>query len=169
MNNIIKNIKAFAFILVLILLDQLTKIWAAKELIESKKSIIEGVLELTYTENRGAAFGILQNGTVFFIIVSLIILAAMVFLYIKTPAERRYKAFRIILLFITAGALGNLIDRILRGYVVDFIYVKIIDFPVFNLADIYITCATIALIIYIIFFTKEDFFSFLSSSKRDKD
>ena len=156
-----KYIRSLIEVIILIVIDQLTKLWAVSSLKGSPVVLIDGVLELTYTENRGAAFGIMQNGTVFFAVVSLIILGVIGFIIYKMPYEKKYSAFRLILVFIMAGALGNLLDRLFRGFVVDFIYFRLIDFPVFNAADIFITCGTIVLIIYILFFTKDDFFGFL--------
>ena len=80
------------------------------------------------------------------------------------PVNKKLQSLRIILIFISAGAAGNLIDRFFLGYVRDFIYFSLIDFPVFNVADIYVTCAVALLIILILFYYKEEDFSFLQKS-----
>lgn len=68
-----------------------------------------------------------------------------------------------------SGALGNMIDRVFRGYVIDFIYFSLIDFPVFNMADIYVVCGGILLVIFVFFkYKKEDDFDFLSFRKKEK-
>ena len=162
-----KYLKTQALMAVLIIIDQLAKIWATSFLKDSPVVLINKVLELIYTENRGAAFGIFQDGRWFFIIVSVLIIFAIGYVFYRMPDDKRYNALRIILVFIMAGAAGNLIDRIIRGFVVDFIYFMPIDFPVFNLADIFITCGTIVLIIYILFFTKDDYFDFLKKNKEE--
>ena len=111
----------------------------------SGKSIplIKGVLEFSYVENHGAAFGILQNALPFFVVITLAAMAVIIYILTR-------------LCFIAAGAVGNFIDRLLFSYVRDFIYFRLIDFPVFNVADIYITCATAILMLLALFYYKED-------------
>ncbi len=143
---------------VLIALDQLTKALARTHLADGPCVLIDGVFELRYTENRGAAFGILQDRQVFFIIITVIALAALVFLYLRIPREKRFLPLRVITVFIFSGAAGNLIDRALNGYVVDFMYISLIDFPVFNVADIYVSWSAVLALILILFKYKEDDF-----------
>lgn len=143
----------------LVLLDQLTKWWAIVTLKEDGPTpLISGVLELLYIENRGAAFGILQNQRWFFLVITVIVLAALCWLIPRIPGEKRFLGLRICMYGIGAGAVGNMIDRIFRGYVVDFIYVKLIDFPVFNVADIYVTCAAVGVILLALFYYKDEDF-----------
>ena len=137
---------------VLVLLDQLTKQSAVSSLKDHDDVIlIKGVLQLRYVENRGAAFGIMQNSRVFFVALTLIVLAGASVFYIRY-CLRHSPSAPVILLFsvLMAGAVGNLIDRALNGFVVDFIYFSLIDFPVFNLADIYITCGCFLTLLYVI-------------------
>lgn len=142
---------------VLIVIDQITKIIAVDVLSDGHSiPLIKGVLQFTYVENHGAAFGILQNALPFFVIITLAALAAIIYFLVRTPADRRFLPMRIILCFIAAGAVGNFIDRLLFSYVRDFIYFCLIDFPVFNVADIYITCATFVLLFLALFYYKED-------------
>lgn len=146
-----------AGLLLLVIIDQLTKLLVLHTLKpDGPVPLIPGVLELLYVENRGAAFGILQNRQWLFVLITIIVVAAVLWLMMRLPGERRFLPLRLCALFITAGAVGNLIDRVLRHYVVDFIYFKLIDFPVFNVADIYVTCSAFALAFLLLFFYKED-------------
>ena len=133
-------------------LDQWTKALAVHSLKGHEDVIlINHVLQLRYIENRGAAFGILQNSRVFFIILTVIVLAGAVIIYTRYCLNNRPHVI-VVLLFsvLMAGAIGNLIDRAVHGYVVDFIYFSLIDFPVFNAADIYITCGCIITLLYVL-------------------
>ena len=142
-------------------LDQFTKHLAVAHIKEEPIILIDGVLELRYLENRGAAFGMLQNQQWFFLIVTVITLCIIIYTYIRLPRERHFTPLRICLITLTAGAIGNMIDRISLQYVVDFIYFKLIDFPIFNVADIFATCSTIVLIILFLFFYSEDDFDLI--------
>ena len=152
-----RRLKTGLLWLALILADQWTKLWALKAL-RGKDPIplIPGVLELSYLENRGAAFGIFQNRQWFFILVTLLVLAGLIYLSGRIPDDRRYLPMRICFYLIGAGAVGNLIDRIFRTFVVDFIYFRLIDFPIFNVADIYVTTAAVLLVVLVVFFYKEE-------------
>lgn len=153
----------FVFALVLVVFDQYTKAWASVNLKDKPAiSLIPGVLELNYLENKGAAFGMLQNQRIFFVFVAVVILACIIYILIKAPCERRYVILHILLSLIAGGAVGNMIDRVSLNYVVDFIYFKIIDFPIFNFADIYVTVSTAILIIILLFVYKENDLQFLS-------
>lgn len=141
----------------LIVIDQITKRIAVKSLADGRSiPLIKGVLEFTFVENRGAAFGILQNALPFFVVITLAALLVIIYILLRVPADRRYLPVRAALCFIAAGAIGNFIDRLVLSYVRDFIYFCLIDFPVFNVADIYITCATFFLIFMALFYYKED-------------
>ena len=170
--NFNKMILFFDFILVIagIALDQWSKAFMTR-LLKGNPAvpIIKDVLELTYVENRGAAFGILQGKRIYFIILAAVILFLFVWLLLKLPPEKKYRKIHMALSLILAGAMGNTIDRWRNGYVVDFIYFKLIDFPVFNVADIYITVTTIWLAVLILFFYKEEDFAFLQRKRGTKD
>lgn len=157
------------FMFLLIFLDQLTK-YLAKAALDGKQafSIIDGWLEFNYLQNTGAAFGMLKNQKILFLLIAILFLAVVSYVLIKAPAEKKYNKLHILLILISAGAIGNMIDRIRLEYVVDFIYVKIINFPIFNVADIYVTCSTIILILVILFGYKENDFSFLSFKPQEK-
>ena len=140
-----------------IFLDQYTKLLAVENLKnQAPIDIIENVFQLHYLENRGAAFGILQNQKIFFVIIGIIILIVALFFYLKMPQERHFIPLRICLLLIASGAIGNMIDRIRLNYVIDFFYFELIDFPIFNVADIYVTLSAGLLIVLILFYYKED-------------
>ena len=118
-------------------LDQLTK-WLAVTLLQGNPSvpIIPGALQLTYLENPGAAFGMLQDNRWVFLIISTVgILAVFAYLWIKRPTS---KLLCVALSFIVGGGIGNMIDRILLGYVVDFIDFCLINFAIFNVADSFV-------------------------------
>ena len=147
--------------ILLIAADQYTKIWAAKNLPAASKPLINGVLELKYFENTGAAFSMLQGKFTVFYIGTAIVLLLIIYAYIKIPATKRYLPLRIDLIFLFAGAVGNLIDRARLHYVRDFIYFSLINFPIFNVADIYVTCSAIALALLLIFYYKDNEFEFI--------
>ena len=141
---------------VLILIDQFTKHLAVVRLKGQEPFVlIENVFEFHYLENQGAAFGILQGKRSFFLIITIIVLIVVLYIYIKMPADRRFLLLRVLIILIAAGALGNMIDRLRQGYVVDFFYFKLINFPVFNVADIYVTCSAIALVLVVLFYYKD--------------
>lgn len=161
-----QGIKAFIGCLLLVVFDQFTKVLALQNLKGQEPiTIIPDVFQLLYVENRGAAFGILQNKQWVFLIITAIVLAALIWALPRMSRERHFLPLKLCLCFIGAGAVGNMIDRIFRGYVVDFFYFKLIDFPVFNVADIYVTTSAIVLIFLIVFLYKEEDFDRLFSKK----
>ena len=138
-----KNKKALLIILgiFIILLDQITK----AILIGRNITIIPNILNFTYTENTGVAFGIGSNNLLFIIIVNIILLGIII-KFIKERKEQVNFSILISLILILSGGIGNLIDRIVRGYVIDFIDVNLFNFPNFNIADISISVGIISLI-----------------------
>ena len=153
-------------ILILTVLDQWTKHLAVTYLKGQPDIIlIPGVLELNYLENPGAAFGILENQQVFFYIITIVLLAGILTVFYRMPMTRKYLLGHIVLTVISAGAIGNFIDRVLYQYVIDFIYFSLIDFPKFNVADIYITVGCAFVFLLVMFVYKEDEFEFLSRKK----
>ncbi len=144
-------------------LDQLTKQLAVLHLKEKAAiSIIPGVFELYYLENHGAAFGILQGQKVFLIAVTAITMILLAYLYIRIPEAKHYFYIRAIILLLISGAIGNFIDRCLHDYVIDFFYFKFIDFPVFNVADIYVSIAAVLLVLLFCFYYNEEDIDFLA-------
>lgn len=157
-----KPVKGGLLVILLVFIDQLAKFWAKTYLKGNADiSIIKDVFSLHYLENRGAAFGMLQDKQIFFVLITAASLCAMAYLYHKLPEEKKYRPLRLIALFITAGAIGNLIDRVQNQYVIDFFYFELIDFPVFNVADCYVSCAAVVLVLLVLFYYKEEDFAFL--------
>lgn len=151
------NLLTLAGCLLLILFDQYTKSLALTYLRGNQGiPLIKGIFELLYVENRGAAFGMLQNKQGFFLAITVVVLIGILWIYNKLPLEKRYLPLRLVLVFLTSGAIGNLIDRMMRNYVVDFFYFKLIDFPVFNVADIYVVVSVFCLAFLILFYYKEE-------------
>ncbi len=147
----------------LIGLDQLTKQLAVTYLKNQPNIILwEGVFELEYLENRGAAFGILQGQKIFFVIFTVIAMTAITWFYLKKiPADKKYRYLDIICILLFAGGIGNFIDRVRLNYVVDFFYFSLIDFPIFNVADIYVTVAAFAMILLGMFYYKDEDYDIL--------
>ncbi|NLO98949.1 MAG: signal peptidase II [Clostridiaceae bacterium] len=115
--------------------------------------VIKDFFYLTYLENRGAAFGVLQNFRWAFIILTIVAVSIMIWYFIKNNNI----VFRISMAFLISGAIGNFIDRLLRGFVVDFLdfFPFGFDFPIFNFADICVNIGAFLLIYYVIFIYKE--------------
>lgn len=148
---------------VLLGLDQLTKYLAILHLKDNTALVlIDGVLELNYLENRGSAFGMLQNQKFFILFVGVVFLAVILFLLWKLPEKKKFYSVHLLLSAIVAGGLGNMLDRFRFDYVVDFISFVLIHFPIFNVADCYIVVATIVLFILFLFVFKEKDLEFLN-------
>ena len=140
-------------------LDQAVKLYAIRVLKPNgTREIIHGVFELRYLENRGAAFGMMSNHQWVFILFAFIIIAVCLFLESRLLVLRRkFRPLRIVLATLIAGAAGNLIDRIAHSYVVDLFYFSLINFPVFNLADVYVTVsAVVILLLLMLHYSEED-------------
>ena len=135
-----------------VLVDQLTKLWVSRALVGKVIEVIPGVINFRYVENTGAAFGMFGSGTIVLAVFSaLLSVAIAVFMIMRRRKNPRM--LQIALAIILAGALGNLIDRAIAGYVVDFIEFAFVNFAVFNMADVCITVGTALLVIYILFFS----------------
>ncbi|MGD9567134.1 MAG: signal peptidase II [Sedimentibacter sp.] len=136
-----------------IIIDQLTKYWAINMLKDGGSiKIIGEFLRFTYAENRGAAFSILQNQRIFFIIITIIMLIVLTYIYFKT--KNITKLSRLAIAMIAGGAIGNFIDRVRFGFVVDLIDVRFgnfYNFPIFNVADSFVVCGTILMMLLILF------------------
>lgn len=142
--------------------DQWTKFLAVENL-KGKADIplIPNVLYFQYLENRGAAFGIFQDQKIFLVVLTSLILVGVCYVLWKIPADKKYIFLKLLCFLITAGGIGNLIDRIRLDYVIDFIYFAPIDFPVFNVADIYVSVGMVLLFIVVLFYYKDEDFNFL--------
>ena len=184
-------IKSTIIVALLILIDQITKMFAFNGLKNTPGiTIINGVFELKYLENQSAAFSLdpisliykifhityfdthpqvfLNCKMAFFIILTVAVLVIIALLYQRIPWNRRFLPLNVILIGFFAGAIGNLIDRIVHNYVIDFFYVSLINFPIFNVADIYVTLSAIALIIVVFFYYKEEDYSVIFSSSKNR-
>lgn len=159
-------LSAVAFIL-LVISDQLSKHLAVLNLKGGDGIVlIDGVFELRYLENRGAAFGMMQNMQFFFVAGAVLICLAAVCIYARMPLTGKYLPLRICTILLCSGAVGNMIDRVRQDYVVDFFYFSLIDFPIFNVADCYVVVACVLFVILILFYYKgEDDFHFLRGRK----
>lgn len=150
----------FAILIPGIILDQITKYLTRCNLADKPVKIIDGVLELTFLKNTGAAWGSFSNLTWLLTLVSIITVVIILWFYFNAPVAQNSRLWllEILLVLIVTGAIGNMIDRIGFGYVTDMIYFKLINFPVFNVADIYVTCSSILLAITVIFYYKDEDF-----------
>ncbi len=138
------------FIVLAVLLvgtDQLIKWWAASTLPGNSIDLIPGVFSFTYAENTGAAFSMFENGRIFFIVITVLLISGAVFALVKRYFKGRWAELALFL--VISGGIGNLIDRIFRGYVIDYLYFELINFPIFNLADscVVVGAAILALVI----------------------
>ncbi len=151
---------------VLTQIDQITKYIAESNLyMKNDIDIIKNVLKLTYLRNNGSAFGMFSGKINVFLILTIIIVLFITYVIIRMPLNKRYMPLYIVCTMLVSGALGNFIDRVRFGYVRDFIYFKIINFPVFNIADCYVTISVAMFIILILFVYKDNEFDFLSFNK----
>ena len=189
-----KNILiSWLIITLLVAIDQITKFLAAAFLKNGEPiSLIDNVFELHYLENQSAAFGIdliliiqkifrfsyfvehpdvfLQVKMFLFVILTIAVVILLYALYLRIPKERRFRYIDWILIAFIAGAIGNLIDRAIHHYVIDFFYFKLIDFPIFNVADIYVTVSAFFIIVLGLFYYKEaDFERIFPSKEKKKD
>lgn len=145
-----KNKFLIIIAIILVLMDQIVKIVISTKLYNSTILLIPHVLNLIYVQNTGAAFGIGSNSTAMFIAVNIIVIGLIVY-FIFSKKEEISNSILIALHLIIAGGISNLIDRIIRGFVIDYIDIsQLIKYPVFNLADVFIVIGCIIIAIYII-------------------
>lgn len=142
--------------ILLIVADQLTKLWALEYLHHADRviSVIDGVFEFRYLENRGVAFGMMEGQIWLFIPITLLISTLIIVMLLRSPM-RKHKMFCFPAIMVMGGAIGNLIDRIAYGYVIDFLYFRLIDFPIFNFADCCVVIGACLLFVYFLFGMKE--------------
>ena len=143
------------FVSLAVAADQITKLWVLQAIpLHTQVDAIPGLFHLTYVQNTGAAFSSFQGQRWLFALIFVVFTVAVVWEFSKKRLP--FSTFdRWCIAAIFAGGLGNMIDRIRLGYVVDMICVDFIEFPVFNVADCFITCGCIALMVSLIFFNKE--------------
>ena len=153
--------------LVLVALDQFTKVFARTTIKKAPIILWDGVFELYYHENRGSIWGILQGKVDILLLVSIVLFAFLIYAYIRMPKTKFYQPLFWILVVLMAGALGNTIDRLFFGFVTDFLYFKLINFPIFNVADCYITVCSFLTVFLVFTVYKDDEFTFLSFKRKD--
>jgi signal peptidase II len=152
----------FLICALMVAVDQISKYFAVINLKGRENAVwIKNVFELQYVENDGAAFSSFSGKQGFLLAVTIAVMLFVIFEFVRIPDGKRYAWLRIDFLMIVAGALGNMIDRVRQGYVVDFFYFVPINFPRFNVADIYVTLAMPLLIILLFFVYKDNETEFL--------
>ena len=145
------------FVLLLAALDQVSKYLACVHLMFGEDIVVlKNIFSLTYHENAGAAFGLFQGGRWFFLVFAVIIVGIIAYYYKNLPDGRVYSCIRFSLILILAGAVGNSVDRLINGYVVDFLQFDFINFPIFNVADVFVVCGTFLMAVMVLFFVKEE-------------
>lgn len=144
----LKKISLPIVIILGIVLDQIVKMAIVKNLrLSEQKSVINGILSLTHLRNNGAAWSILEGQQWFFVLTTVIVLAVAIWFWLKNLSKNWYV---IGLTLIISGALGNFIDRVRQGYVVDMFQLDFINFPIFNVADILLSIGFVVLFIGIL-------------------
>lgn len=164
-----KYLKALIGTVILVILDQWSKYMVLNHIRPvGSIPVIENVLSLTYHENRGAVWGIMQGQIPLLIVTTFIIFIAVLYVYSRIPQTKKYTWLRLTSILVISGAVGNFIDRAFRHYVVDFIYFELIDFPIFNVADMYVVIGAALLILTVIFVYKDEHdFDFILRKKGD--
>ena len=151
-------------------LDQWTKALAVRYLMNQAPVVLmEGVFQLHYSENRGAAFGLLQGKQFFFFLITLLVLGAAAYMVWHMPPVKRFFPMWFALLLVAAGAVGSMIDRVSQGYVVEFLYFNLINFPIFNVADCYVTVGAFLLVVLIFFYYREEEMACFSLKNKKED
>lgn len=167
-----ENIKKYSILLgiivALVLLDQYTKYYIVHSIGKHKtKTFIKEIISFEYLENDGVAFSFMSGKTLFInllVLIMVMILLACIYALqnsmkktISANLKRRFTAMQILLSCMIAGAIGNLIDRVRLGYVVDFIKTDFMDFPIFNVADCYVTVSVFIIFVILILMKEDDF------------
>ena len=159
-------LKMIAFVVILVILDQISKFVATANLMgKSKYIVIKGLLSFNYLEggNKGAAWGIFSGKILMFVIITIIaIVIISIFIRNITGMVLQY-----IFGMLMAGAVGNLIDRVVNGSVVDFICFEFIDFPIFNVADCYVTVSCVLIVVMCLLKLKEEDFNKIFTIKKN--
>ena len=175
MSNVKKIIISLLAIVAIVASDQFTKFLIIKNFtVEQEKQVFGNAFVLRYIRNTGAAWGSFAGYIPLLLVFTVIVLAALCYVYKNIIDEPVFLPVRICIVAIAGGAIGNMIDRVRLGFVVDFFYAKFINFPVFNVADIFVTVSVFVLIFLFIFkYNGEEtdiiFSGRISSKTADKD
>ncbi len=148
-------IHALLMIAVLVI-DQVTKLWARTALPGNPIDVWKDVFSFRLIYNTGASFGIFHNHTMALTIFSIVAMLAIGVFYFLLPKTAKMRPMRLTLAMIVAGGFGNIIDRVLFGKVTDMLSFDLINFPVFNVADIGVTCGTIVMAVLWLFYYKDE-------------
>lgn len=145
-------------VVILTALDQYSKFIALTHLKPvGNIKVIDGWFDFTFVENRGAAFGILEGQRWFFVILTIAVTIGVIMYLLKMKEkDAAHNFLRFSFVLILSGAWGNAIDRLLRGYVVDYFEFTFINYPVFNVADIYVVAGTILLAVLLLLVIKDE-------------
>ena len=142
----VKKIGVIASIIILIALDQLSKLWIVNNVeLGSLRPFLKGVFSLTYLQNRGAAFSMLQDQQWFFALITIIVVGLAIYYLIKHIDGSWWLLTGLVL--VIAGELGNFCDRLRLGFVVDMVHLDFMDFAIFNVADAYLSVGVVILMI----------------------
>ena len=148
-----ETIFLISIVMLIILMDQILKIWIQKV---GEVSVIPGILNFKVSQNTSAAYGIGSNSTIMYVLTNVVILG-VIFIFITTQNEFVDRKFKVFLSFILAGGISNVIDKIGRGYVTEWIDVKqVMNLPVLNLADIFVMVGWIAIVAIFASFTVKE-------------
>ena len=144
-------------LIILIVLDQFTKRLASTYLMDTAGiDLIPGVLRLQYLENTGMAFSLFEGQMILFYVMTIVLSLAIIWCMRKLPVSNKFNFVYFLFVALLAGAIGNFIDRVFYKYVIDFIYFVLIDFPVFNVADIYVTVSVFVMLAMVLFFFSDE-------------
>jgi len=158
MHKVFNWVVLVASVAILVALDLWLKAWASANLLGEHRTLISGFLGLTYFRNTGAAFGLMSGvnaGRWILSILKVVIISGLFLFYNRIPAEKIFWAIRIPIILIIAGGLGNLIDRVWLGSVRDMLVFEFVNFPIFNLADMYVVIGCFVGIFVMLFVVKE--------------
>ena len=154
------------FIALLTAIDQVTKfIITSNFKLNESRPVFDDIFHITYIRNQGAAWGMLQGKRILFLILTTLVVGFCIYILYNISGNRKYIMLTIDVIILTAGAIGNMIDRFKQGYVVDFLDFKLINFPVFNVADIYVTLSMVMIFILLLFVYKNDDLDFILTGK----
>lgn len=176
-NKFIKYSLICLVVFILAFVDQITKYLVVNKLDLSKRySVVKGIISFEYLENRGVAFGLFSGRLNLITILTVVIVLAIIYvIFILDKAInnnpncfKKFTMLQFVCAALIAGAIGNSIDRIRLGYVVDFISTDFIEFPTFNVADCYVTVGAAVLFVVIMFFISDDEFDSIKMRENDK-